>query len=233
MKTKKIKVIGAGGIGGWLLEPLAQYLNYCEEQAEITIIDGDKFEDRNMDRQRCQAMENKAVHAANRLTLMFSKVFFRSQNKFVVEDNVVQMIREQDVVFCCVDNHATRKLVSDRCRELRDVVLISGGNNFTDGNVNIYCRENGKDQQRPITEYQPKIADPQDKNPGDLTDAERQGCQEQARSDPQLLFMNFAIASAMLNVYYAHEQGVANFEQVYVDILQQRMRPSPEQQPKF
>jgi molybdopterin/thiamine biosynthesis adenylyltransferase len=236
MKTKKFKIIGAGGIGGWLLEPLARYLNYKEEddEVELTVIDGDTFEERNMERQKCNGeMENKARHLVKSLAIQFPNVHFRAKKQFVTSKNVIQLIREDDVVFMCVDNHATRKLVCDRCWELNNVLLISGGNEYTDGNVNVYCRKNGKEQQRPITAYQHKIANPEDENPGDLTDEEREGCQEEARSKPQLLFMNLAIASTMLNVYYAHEQGEAYFEQVYVDIVQQKMRPSPEKQPKF
>lgn len=227
-KTRKIKVVGAGGIGGHLIEPLARYLSYGEDNSEITVIDGDKFEERNKERQRFKQCENKADHTVNLLKAEFPKIHFRSKGEYLTEDNVITSIREGDTVFLCVDNHATRKLVSDRCEELDNVVLISGGNDYTDGNVIVYGRKDGKDVGRPPTKLYTKIAEPKDKNPGTLTDAERQGCQQEAQTNPQLLFTNLAIASAMLNCYYAHEQGKANFEQVYVDIMTQRMRPTPD-----
>lgn len=227
-KTRKIKVIGAGGIGGHLIEPLARYLSYTEDACEVTVIDGDKFEDRNKERQRFSVCENKADHTAAKMKEEFPKVHFRSKGEYVTDDNVITTIREGDVVFLCVDNHATRKLVSDRCEELDDVTLISGGNDYTDGNVIVYRREGGEDVGRPPTALYPKIAKPEDKNPGALTDAERQGCQQEATTNPQLLFTNLAIASTMLNCYYAVEQGKAKFEQVYVDILTQRSRAVPE-----
>jgi molybdopterin/thiamine biosynthesis adenylyltransferase len=227
-KTRKLKVIGAGGIGGHLIEPLARYLSYTEDNCEITVIDGDKFEDRNKERQRFTACENKADHTIAQLKEQFPKVHFRSKGEYVTETNVIMSIREGDTVFLCVDNHATRKLVSDRCEELDNVTLISGGNDYTDGNVIVYLRENGKNKTKPPTKLYPKIAKPEDKNPGHLTDEERLGCQREAQANPQLLFTNLAIASTMLNCYYAQEQGKVNFEQVYVDILTQRSRPAPD-----
>lgn len=225
---RKIKVVGAGGIGCHLLEPLSRYLSYVEDDCEITVIDGDKFEDRNKDRQRFTSCENKAEHTVSKLKKDFPKVHFRSKPEYLTNDNVISLIRESDTIFLCVDNHNTRKLVSDRCEELENVTLISGGNDFTDGNVILYKRVDGNDVGRSPTKLYSKIANPEDKNPGTLTDNERQGCQQEAVANPQLLFMNLAIASTMLNCYYANEQGKADFEQVYVDILTQRSRPTPD-----
>lgn len=225
---RKIKVIGAGGIGGYLIEPLARYLSHSQDNCEITVIDGDNFEEKNKERQRFKALENKANHTVACLKEEFPQVHFRSKAEYVTPDNIITTIRENDVVFLGVDNHATRKLVSDRCEELDNVTLISGGNDYTDGNVIYFQRRDGVNVTKPPTALYSKIAKPEDKNPGTFTEQERQGCQREAETNPQLLFTNLAIASAMLNCYYAHEQGKANFEQVYVDILTQRSRPSPE-----
>jgi molybdopterin/thiamine biosynthesis adenylyltransferase len=227
-QTRKIKVIGAGGIGSHLLEPLARYLSYTEDYVEITVIDGDKFEERNRERQRFNACANKAEQVIEPLKQQFPRLYLRAKPEYLTEDNVIMNIREGDVVFLCVDNHATRKLVSDRCQELDNVLLISGGNDYTDGNVIRYVRQNGRDiTKSPVALYD-KIAKPQDKNPGHFTNADRAGCDREAQTNPQLLFMNLAIASWMLNCYYSHEQGKAKYEQIYVDILTGRSRTSPE-----
>lgn len=227
-KTRKIKVIGAGGIGGHLVEPLSRYLSYSEDTCEITVIDGDKFEERNKERQRFTELGNKADHTVAKLKEEFPKIHFRSKGEYLTDDNIISTIREGDVVFMCVDNHSTRKLVSDRCQELDNVTLISGGNDYTDGNVIIYIRENGKNVTKSLTDLYDKIANPQDKNPGKLTDQERMGCQQEAQTNPQLLFTNLAVASHMLNCYYSVEQGKVNFEQVYLDIVTHRSRPTPD-----
>lgn len=227
-KTRKIKVIGLGGIGSYLVEPLARYLNHSADFTEMTVVDGDSYEEKNRNRQQFDRLEKKATVTADNVQKRFPKIHFRSKAEYITEDNVISTIREGDVVFLCVDNHKTRKTVSDRCKELDNVTLISGGNDFTDGNVIYYKRVNGEDVTKPLTELHDSIANPQDKNPGELSEAERQGCERETETNPQLLFTNLAIASCMCNVYYAHEQDKAWFEQVYLDIVTQRMRPTPE-----
>lgn len=228
MKTRKIKIIGAGGIGGYLIDPLSRYLSCSEDSVEITVFDGDKFEERNKERQRFTACENKAEHTVALMREQFPKIHFRSKSEYLTKDNIIPAIREDDVVFMCVDNHATRKLVSDRCQELDNVTLISGGNEYIDGNVNIHIRKDGKDVTKPITVVHPEINTPKDKNPGTITDADRLGCEAEAIANPQLLFMNFAIASSMCNCYYAFEQDKVFFDTVFVNIATHAMRPKPE-----
>ena len=43
---RNIKVIGLGGIGSYLVEPLTRYLTYNIDQSELklTLIDGDTYE---------------------------------------------------------------------------------------------------------------------------------------------------------------------------------------------
>ena len=224
-RTIKIKVIGAGGIGGYLIEPLSRYSSYCDDHVEVTIIDGDKYEDRNRERQRFKECVNKADHTVELMKEEFPRVHFRSKPEYVTESNVITTIRESDIVFLCVDNHATRKLVSERCSELDNITLISGGNDETDGDVIVYVRKNGKDVTPPLTTLT-EIANVSDdsKNPGDLTEEERQGCEREAQTKPQILFMNLDIASLMLNCYYASEQGKLKVHRVFSDILTQARR---------
>lgn len=231
--TRRIKVIGLGGIGTYLVEPLCRYLSGHKDYSEVTLIDGDRYEEKNRGRQQFDQLNNKAATTVASLKDRFPRVHFKSRGEYVTEDNVVSVVRESDIILLCVDNHATRKVISDRCEELEDVTLISGGNEYTDGNVMYYCRKNGEDVTRPPTKLHPEIADPTDVNPGDEEAVERIGCEAMATSAPQLLFMNLAMASAMLNVYYAQEQGKADFEEVYVDILTQRMRATPEREVVF
>jgi molybdopterin/thiamine biosynthesis adenylyltransferase len=224
MDTKRIKVIGLGGIGSYLIEPLCRYLSHQNDYIELTLVDGDTYEDRNKQRQQFSENGNKATVTAGSLRPKFPEIHFRHKPEFVTDENVVPLIRENDIVFLCVDNHATRKVVSDRCEELDNVTLISGGNDETDGNVIYYYRKDGKDVTKPLTKVDPKIANPKDVNPG----VNREGCEASVNSTPQLLFTNLAIASMMCNVYYAHEKGKADFEQVYVDISTLRSKPAPE-----
>jgi len=220
MKEKrKFKIIGCGGIGGYLVEPLCRYLHYQKDlETEMTLIDGDDFEERNQTRQIFDEHGNKAKITAARLIKLFPKMHFRSKKEFITKNNVISLLRNDDIVFLCVDNHKTRKIVFERCQELDNVVIFSGGNEETDGNVNIFVRKDGKSVFRSPLEYEKKISDPQDKNPADLTPEERQGCSREASEKPQILFMNNAIASIMCDVYRLWELGKLKFNVVYKDI---------------
>jgi molybdopterin/thiamine biosynthesis adenylyltransferase len=231
-KTRKVKIIGSGGIGSYLIEPLARYLSYTGDNIELTVIDGDVYEEQNKERQQFSRFGNKAEVTISDIRSKFSRINFKAQPIYVNKSNVIGLIRENDEVFLCVDNHHTRNTVSKRCEELDNVLLISGGNDFTDGDVFIFSRKDGKDGKKynkTMTELIPKIAKPEDINPSDLNDEDRQGCQREAVINPQLLFTNLSIASSMCNCYYAYTQGKLNCERVCIDIITQCSRPKPEQ----
>ena len=118
-----------------------------------------------------------------------------------------------------VDNHASRNLVSRHVATLSDLTLISGGNDYEDGNVQVYVRREGRDLTPSLNRYHPEIADPQDRNPAALS------CEElMAAGAPQLLFANLMVASLMLNAFYALRQGRLNYSEVYLDIVQNLSR---------
>jgi hypothetical protein len=48
---------------------------------------------------------------------------------------------------------------------------------------------------------------------------------------PQLLFTNLAVASAMLNAFYAWRQGKLQYGEVYLDILEGKANPIVRQPP--
>ena len=222
----KVKIIGLGGVGCSLLKTLPQFLTFWrghgkeedgeENKTEMVLIDGDSFEAKNRDRQTFVEVGNKAevLHAS--LSQEWPRLWFEAMAEYVTADNVVVLIREGDVLFLAVDNHATRKLVSDRCQELCDVLLISGGNEFTDGNIQVFWRKDGQNMTLPLaSEFHKEILYPQDKSPSEM------GCEELAErgGEPQLLITNNAVAVAMLNAFYAFLEGKLNYDEVYLDIL--------------
>ena len=220
----KIKIIGIGGIGCSLLKTLPQFLAYyhdedSDEEPEVTLIDGDDFEPRNRDRQADLEVGNKAEEMAKVLTEQWGELIFDAVPSYVSSENVISVVREGDIVFLCVDNHATRRLVSDRCQELQDVLIISGGNEFTDGNIQVNWRRGGEELTMPIAnEFHPEILFPRDKNP-----AER-GCDEIVESAPQLLLTNNAVATLMLNAFYAFLEGRLDYDEVYIDMFPNNTR---------
>ncbi len=216
----EIKVIGIGGIGCALLPHLARYLQATGEPARLTLVDGDAFEARNGDRQAFSELGNKAKAKASELARQFEGLSFRAVPEYVTPENVGTIIRSGDVVFLGVDNHKTRRVVSDHCQTLADVSLFSGGNDYTDGNVQVYLRRADRDVTLPLTRFHPEIADPKDRSPHELS------CDDLSRdAAPQLLFTNLAVASAMLNAFYAWRLGKLQYGEVYLDILEGKASP--------
>jgi len=210
----EIKAIGIGGIGCALLPFLCRYLQYSGEGARLTLIDGDRFERGNAARQAFSGLGNKAEVKSRELAREFQAVAFRSMPEYVTEDNVARLIGEGEVVFLMVDNHASRHLVSLHAASLSDLTLISGGNDYEDGNVQVYVRQGGLDLTPSLARYHPEIAAPQDRNPAALS------CEELMEAGaPQLLFANLMVASLMLNAFYALRQGRLNYSEVYLDIV--------------
>lgn len=215
-----IKIIGAGGIGTALIFPLARYLNYSgEKNIKLTIIDGDSFEAKNQDRQTFNDYGNKAEITARSIRQDFPQLDVESCNEYVTPSSIDYLIAENDIVFLCVDNHKTRKLVSDCCCDLKNVVLISGGNKLTDGNMQIHIRKGGKNITVPVAnDLHPEIENPKDRRPDEIS------CDEQVESAPQIIFMNLTIAVLMLNAYYAYKNHTITYDEAYADIVSNSVR---------
>jgi hypothetical protein len=234
LQGRSIKLVGLGGVGSPVAQALTQFLGVSAPGTTLFLIDGDSFEERNRARVAFQGGGNKAVSKAQELTTTcHSGVAIVPVPKFVTPYNVHRLLGERDVVLSAVDNHSTRRCLSNRCRRLRDIVLISAGNDGiehgregTFGNVMIYERVSGRDVTSPLTKYHREIARPRDKRPDEM------GCMAIALSSPQLLFTNLAAAAAMLGTFYAWLTGRVNYEEVFFDIALARMQPIRRSGPK-
>ncbi|MBI3098427.1 MAG: ThiF family adenylyltransferase [Planctomycetes bacterium] len=221
---RRIVVIGLGGIGSHLVEPLARYVSGIVDRVELHLVDGDTYSPGNADRQRTgvgQQGVNKAEAQATFLRPQFPTLSISARAEFVSERNVAEIIVEGNAVFVGVDNHATRKVVSDRARRLREVLLISAGNDRTDGNVQVYWRQNGRRRTVALDRYHPEIRFPTDRNPADLS------CEQLAAlpGGAQIIFTNLTAAALALNAYYAATAARLTYGEVYFDILTNRSRP--------
>lgn len=220
-KGLKIKVIGCGGIGSWLVDPLCTLLNFSSiPSVEVSLIDGDIYEERNRERQNFGEIGPKASVTANRLRERFPRLMFWDHPVYLTDANIITHVREGDIVAVCVDNHKTRKLISERAEELENITVVSGGNELTDGNVLLYVRRDGENVTLPLAnKYHPELLNPGDKNPGD---EKEKGCQVMAAVEPQLVATNFAAASHMLNELYkivTNHDRVGKLNEINFDII--------------
>jgi molybdopterin/thiamine biosynthesis adenylyltransferase len=220
MLIKNVVIVGLGGVGTRLAQPLCQYLVYKHPDSRVILIDGDNFEPRNAERQVFTELGNKAEVTSAELQIAFPNLKIEAKSRFLTEDNVFVYVQEDSCVFCCVDNHASRKLLSDHCGELDNVVLISGGNDFDDGNIQVYIRKDGKDVTDPLTHLHSEIAHPKDKNPAELS------CEQRAATGtPQLLFANLKVASEMANAFYVVTVKGVVYNELYFDLKTGAQRP--------
>jgi len=241
---QSVKIVGLGGIGSIVARYGAMFLASLakSQNVRLVLIDGDKFEPQNSSRMFFSDFGNKAAVTRDELLNRFrdSRLTLMAIEEFVTEENASRLFHNGDVIIASVDNHATRKLLSDHCaRKLDDVVLISGGNDGmgedstgkfrrgTYGNCQIYVRRGGQDMSPSLTQYHPEIANPADRLPTD------QSCTELLSSVPQLLLTNLAAASAILNALFLCLSGALHYSELAFDIADGLMRPLPAPAPKL
>ncbi len=221
-------VIGLGGIGAMVAEYLSRYLMAGNPSITLFLVDGDYYEEQNRARMRFESYDNKAVAKSQELAYQTKgQVRIIPMPAYVTEENIGETIQEGDAVLLCVDNHATRKLVSDHCLTLPTVALFSGGNDGVDethsgtfGNVQVMIRQDECGLTNALTTYHPEIAQPADRHPDDP------GCDDLQPTLPQLLFTNLAVASALLSTLYVWLQHRLKYEELYLDIVSGRTNPT-------
>jgi hypothetical protein len=229
MKFDTAIVVGAGGTGSHLMEPLVRLLSYHENgTTNFTLVDGDVYEARNGERQLFNAdalNRNKAEALAERLSFANIAAIPRFINGEMFR-NLVDSLLENDInksllAVMAVDNHATRKDLIEALDEspYRNWVLFSPGNSYSIGQVIIHARRNGKQltYRHPFDKY-PLLKDPEDHIPGF-------GCHEEAVSSPQLLVSNASAALAVAYSVSAMLDGRPWYEEVHFDIERLKIAP--------
>lgn len=228
-----VTIVGLGGVGSIVARYAAVFMASLPDSSSMLLVDGDKFEPGNASRMLFGKYGNKAKVIRRELIPRFknSRLGIASVSKYLTDENISGIIWPDNIIILCVDNHATRKLVNDHCSKLKNIVLISGGNDGvgkdstgavrrgTYGNVQIYIRKGGRDITPPLDRFHPEIEHPKDKMPHELN------CTELVTSKPQILFSNLAVASGMLNTLLLYLSGQLPYSEMGFDISQGRAWP--------
>ena len=110
-------VVGLGGLGGTVIEILARM-----GVGRLTLIDGDRFEDSNLNRQLLSSSANlgrpKAEAASERVAQINPSVDATVHACYLTEGNAAELLTGCDVVVDCLDNLRTRFEVEDACRRI-------------------------------------------------------------------------------------------------------------------
>jgi hypothetical protein len=233
-----VKLIGAGGTGGivcryglLLMVSLAEKLH---RSARWVILDGDEFEHANRARMHFSRYGNKAVVLCDELrdVVVGSRVTLSAVGQYVTTETISRLVHDGDIILLAVDNHATRKMLSEYCAtHLSEFCIISVGNDAvgpdstgqvrrgTYANCQIYVK--GRYESPSLTHYHPEIDHPRDQLPGETH------CVESWASAPQNLLTNLAAASAMLNALWLHLCHRLHYSELVLDIAEGLMRPLP------
>jgi molybdopterin-synthase adenylyltransferase len=122
-------VVGLGGLGGTVTEILARM-----GVGRLTLIDGDRFEDSNLNRQLLSSMAtlglSKTEAAQRRVDQINPSVDCIGVAEFLSRENADGRLAACDVVVDCLDNLPARFMVEDACKRLgRPMVsaAVAGG----------------------------------------------------------------------------------------------------------
>lgn len=124
LKDFKVCVVGCGGIGGYVIEMLGRI-----GVGNITVIDGDVFEESNLNRQILSRNESlglsKALEAKCRMESVNPLIKVDAVHIVLSEENALEILSNHDVVIDALDNIKSRFLVQDSCKTL-NIPLIHG-----------------------------------------------------------------------------------------------------------
>ncbi|MBC8499420.1 MAG: HesA/MoeB/ThiF family protein [Candidatus Atribacteria bacterium] len=120
----KVAIIGAGGLGGTVIELLTRI-----GIGELIIADKDIIEDSNLNRQILSKETNlgqsKAEAAVKRVKEINSSVEITGHSVFIDSDNVKEIIEGADVAVDALDNLPSRFVLQKACRDLK-IPLVHG-----------------------------------------------------------------------------------------------------------
>jgi molybdopterin-synthase adenylyltransferase len=119
-----VAVVGAGGLGGTIIELLAR-----QGIGHITIIDNDCFAEQNLNRQVMSTEKNlgkyKALEATKRVAVINSAVTVNTFVEKLTKENAGRLLKGARVVADGLDNLPSRFAVESACRSL-GIPLVHG-----------------------------------------------------------------------------------------------------------
>lgn len=147
IKSSKVLVIGAGGLGS----PVIQYLA-AAGIGNLGVADFDEVELHNLNRQIIHAESrvglSKVKSAETFVKELNHQVIFKGIEEKINKDNAEEIITQYDVVIDGSDNFSTRYLVNDTCVQLQKTLVYGSILGFA-GQVAVF-NHNGSKNLRDI-----------------------------------------------------------------------------------
>lgn len=138
LKDKTVLVVGCGGLGGYVIQQLGRM-----NVGKLIIMDGDVFEESNMNRQllcstKTLGQKKAEVYGEFLKTISFAEIEVYTE-RFTTQN--ADLVNKADVVIDCVDTVGVRKLLAEECKK-RGKILIHGAVDGETGQAMI-CYPNG------------------------------------------------------------------------------------------
>jgi len=213
-ETFQIIVVGAGGTGGYVIRDLCRLIQSKQNSHNInlTIIDHDTVEDRNLLRQNF-VMQDLGSPKAEVLAERYAAAFgievtsiVEKCTKDMLRDIIgnrtgYRGIRHPAIIIGCIDNNAARReihnyiiLNNSQFDSSNLISWIDSGNEAKSGQVVVGAPGEWCDFYLPfITQYYPEMLDAA-QDPKDT-----RSCAERAVQDIQNIFVNVTAATHVLN----------------------------------
>ena len=138
----QVSVVGLGGLGGTVVEILSRL-----GIGTLNVIDGDTFEESNLNRQflstpRMMA-KSKADAAERRIKEINPSITVKQHSQFLDQNNGLDLLSRPDVIVDCLDNLKTRFILERLCRQIGSP-LVSAAVAGSSGHVTtIYPQDQG------------------------------------------------------------------------------------------
>ncbi len=132
-------IVGAGGLGGTVAEVLARI-----GVGRLHLIDGDRFEEHNLNRQRFAFTDNlgrpKVQEACNEIARINPAVSVTASSVFMTAENAEDLLGDVEVVIDCLDRLDSRQVLQAACRR-RQTPLVSAAVAGTAGQLTVIFPE--------------------------------------------------------------------------------------------
>ena len=138
----QVSIVGLGGLGGTVVEILSRL-----GIGTLNVIDGDTFEESNLNRQflstpRMMA-KSKADAAERRIKEINPSITVKQHSQFLDQNNGLDLLSRPDVIVDCLDNLKTRFVLERLCRQIGSP-LVSAAVAGSSGHVTtIYPQDQG------------------------------------------------------------------------------------------
>lgn len=135
LKTKRVAVVGCGGLGGYIIEMLGRI-----GVGNIIAIDGDVFEESNLNRQLLSDTfilgESKARAGKTRMARVNPEITVEAIFQRLDITNGKTLLKDCDIVFDALDNVESRLVLEEVCEDL-EITIVHGAISSWYGQVGV------------------------------------------------------------------------------------------------